>query len=102
MHVSIKHNTTAENDTRAWWALAPTAPPAGLPIPYPNIAMKHGSSGTHVRNVQRGLKEWGWTLVVDGVFGPKTTAAVVEFQKQERLQSDGIVGPKTWAALWRA
>ena len=63
-------------------------------------AASPGSKGPHVRTVQECLNVWGWTLVPDGAFGPKTHAAVVEFQKQEHLQPDGTVGPKTWAALW--
>jgi peptidoglycan hydrolase-like protein with peptidoglycan-binding domain len=36
---------------------------------------------------------------IDGVFGPKTKAAVIEFQQSSGLTADGIVGPNTWAAL---
>jgi len=38
-------------------------------------------------------------LAVDGIFGPKTRAAVVQYQKANRLFPDGIVGPKTWKRL---
>lgn len=38
-------------------------------------------------------------LTVDGIFGPKTGARVVMFQKQTGLVPDGIVGPKTGMAL---
>jgi peptidoglycan hydrolase-like protein with peptidoglycan-binding domain len=38
---------------------------------------------------------------VDGIFGPKTEAAVRAFQQNENLGVDGIVGRQTWAALLR-
>lgn len=39
-------------------------------------------------------------LAEDGLFGPRTEAAVYDFQeKQWHLKSDGIAGPKTWGAF---
>jgi peptidoglycan hydrolase-like protein with peptidoglycan-binding domain len=35
----------------------------------------------------------------DGLFGPKTEAAVKAFQRKHELPASGIVGPKTWSAL---
>ena len=37
---------------------------------------------------------------VDGVFGPKTTAAVKIYQSNKGLSADGIVGPNTWKNLY--
>ena len=38
-------------------------------------------------------------LIEDGVNGPKTNAAVREFQKANGLVVDGVIGEKTRAAL---
>jgi len=56
--------------------------------------LKRGSTGEHVRLLQELL-----SIVVDGSFGPKTEAAVKEFQKNNNLAVDGSVGPATWAEL---
>ena len=37
----------------------------------------------------------------DGLFGAKTSAAVLEFQNSHGLKGDGIVGPLTWASLFQ-
>jgi hypothetical protein len=54
-----------------------------------------------VKNIQRRLNDFGWTppLVVDGIFGAKTEAAVKNFQQKNGLAADGIVGNKTWRKL---
>ena len=52
------------------------------------------------KTMQQKLKNWGYyTGAVDGIFGSKTRAAVISFQKKNGLTADGIVGPKTLAAL---
>jgi peptidoglycan hydrolase-like protein with peptidoglycan-binding domain len=40
-------------------------------------------------------------LDVDGIFGPKTEAAVRDFQQGDDLSVDGIVGRQTWTTLLR-
>ena len=62
--------------------------------------LKNGSKGALVKTVQTKLKNWGYyTGAVDGVYGPKTVAAVKYFQKKNGLTQDGIVGAKTAAAM---
>ena len=59
-----------------------------------------GSTGDVVRRAQRALRRTpDLGLVVDGIFGPLTEAAVKEFQQGAGLTADGIVGPLTWNAL---
>jgi peptidoglycan hydrolase-like protein with peptidoglycan-binding domain len=62
--------------------------------------LRQGVDGDDVRHTQRRLGDFGWSLVHDGLFGPKTHAAVSGFQQGAGLAADGIVGPATWTALW--
>jgi chitosanase len=55
--------------------------------------------GSDVESVQNALNAKGYALVVDGVFGAATAAAVTDFQQKSALTADGIVGPGTRAAL---
>ena len=62
--------------------------------------LKSGSTGAQVKTVQTKLKNWGYyTGSVDGIYGPKTVAAVKYFQRKNGLTQDGIVGAKTAAAM---
>ena len=93
-------------DIQAVIGLVPKpAPTPRPPVPvgqYADILLFRGSEGPQVAELQRRLKdeEYARDLVVDGIFGPKTEAAVRAFQRQTRgLRVDGIVGPATSAAL---
>lgn len=58
------------------------------------------NSRDYIRWVQTSLNQiTGAKLVVDGLVGPATTAAVRAFQQQRGLTADGVVGPRTEAAL---
>lgn len=53
-----------------------------------------------MKTIQAALNARGFgPLVVDGINGPKTIAAVKAFQAKAGLVVDGIAGPKTVAAL---
>lgn len=60
---------------------------------------KYGSRGDEVRRLQTLLNKNGYQLSVDGIFGPKTREAVMEFQRRANLSTDGIAGPQTWKSL---
>lgn len=68
------------------------------PVALPTL--RQGMTGPAVTRVQETLKARGFYLgVVDGIFGPGTEAAVMEFQSSAQLAADGVVGPATWQAL---
>jgi peptidoglycan hydrolase-like protein with peptidoglycan-binding domain len=56
--------------------------------------LRRPATGEPVKLVQAKV-----AVVVDGIFGPITEAAVRAFQRDHGLVPDGIVGPQTWAAL---
>ena len=51
------------------------------------------------RILQRALTTHGYAVTPDGVFGPRTQAAVMGFQTRHGLSADGILGPVTARAL---
>ncbi len=58
------------------------------------------SSSSDIKLVQKKLKQWGYYKgSVDGIYGSKTKQAVRLFQKRNGLVVDGIVGNKTLAAM---
>lgn len=68
--------------------------------PTGHATLKNGSSGAAVVTIQTYLKDLGFnTGKVDGAYGLKTTAAVIEFQKSVGIKADGIVGGQTLSAM---
>ena len=62
--------------------------------------VSYGSRGDAVRKLQELLNALGYDCgSVDGIFGSKTYAAVLAFQKANGLAADGIVGSLTWGKL---
>ncbi|MFO7698723.1 MAG: peptidoglycan-binding protein [Anaerolineae bacterium] len=64
--------------------------------------LRQGSTGPEVEELQRLLNQAGAEppLEVDGIFGPATHAAVIDFQRSHGLDPDGIVGPLTGEQLY--
>ncbi len=61
--------------------------------------LSSGDRGSEVRALQEALVAQGADLLPDGIFGPMTLAAVIDFQATNGLDPDGIVGPQTKAKL---
>jgi peptidoglycan hydrolase-like protein with peptidoglycan-binding domain len=66
----------------------------------PTLSQHHFNDPEWVAHLQQMLIDQGYDPgPVDGIFGPRTDAAVREFQRDRGLAADGVVGPLTWAAL---
>lgn len=56
--------------------------------------LRPGSVGMDVMRLQKALR-----IGADGIFGPITKAAVIDYQRDNSLLVDGIAGPQTLGAL---
>ncbi|MDK2879890.1 MAG: hypothetical protein PWR06_2606 [Thermoanaerobacteraceae bacterium] len=62
--------------------------------------LRRGMRGNDVRELQSKLQSLGYNVgPIDGIFGPLTEKAVMQFQKDNKLKVDGIVGPQTYDML---
>lgn len=74
---------------------------------WPGYIIREGQRGENVKTVQTWLRTISkkypdiYKVDADGIFGPKTTRAVKEFQSKFGLASDGLVGEKTWNRLFK-
>lgn len=64
--------------------------------------IRKGSRGEGVKLLQEKLKNIGYSIYPDGIFGSKTKSVVMQFQRDNNLYPDGIAGPLTWRAVYRA
>lgn len=73
----------------------PAAHPVIKPEPRTLMLADPMMRGDDVRALQTALEARGFDLgTVDGIYGPKTEAAVIAFKKRYLLDVDGIVGPQ--------
>ena len=88
--------------------IVPDAPVRGNRSSYPGTPLRQGSRGPFVTVIQTELNRISRNYPaipripeVDGIFGPRTEAAVRKFQEIFNLEPDGVVGKSTWYALVR-
>ena len=62
-----------------------------------NILGKHikDLSSAELKELQQLLNNWGYGLAVDGIYGPKTEGAYVNFKKQNHLTEPYLFGQTT-------
>ena len=70
----------------------------------PGTFLREGDSGSAVQLMQQAMLSKGINPgLPDGKFGPRTKAAVIEFQKNGDGERDsnivGVVGPLTWGGI---
>ncbi|MFJ5882681.1 peptidoglycan-binding protein [Kitasatospora cineracea] len=114
-------------DTVTIPATAPTQPPATPPgvntppasgsgsasgssssVPsFPGIPFRYTAGRAPVYSAA--VKKWqaqmaarGWSIAVDGYYGPASASVALRFQREKGLMPDGVVGPITWRAAWTA
>lgn len=125
-HVHVSVDCTAEggymDSTQVWgWVgeegIAPK-PPSGKAPPFPYASGHYlgqpdpdpcchsgcygGVDTTNVRIWQSQMDYRGWSISVDGCYGPQSEDVCVQFQREKGLAVDGYVGPQTWSASWTA
>jgi peptidoglycan hydrolase-like protein with peptidoglycan-binding domain len=72
----------------------------GMYDPYARPTLREDSRGLGVKQLQENLNLLGYdTGAADGIFGPRTKAAVTAFQGEHGLVQDGIYGPLSRKAL---
>ncbi len=69
--------------------------PPGLPLPPPaTTLLSVGDQGPGVRRLQAGLRRSGYTVAVNGAFGPRTRLAVARLQRKLGMRVNGAVDAK--------
>lgn len=82
----------------------PTPPPVPSGPAFPGEELSLRSPQLHDNNVrewQQRMHDRGWSISVDGYYGPASAKVCRAFQQEKGLQVDGIVGPVTWATAFR-
>jgi Putative peptidoglycan binding domain len=79
-----------------------TNPPEPHPS-FPGRTLKQPPimEGADVRTWQRRMRDRGWNIDVDGLYGPASSDVCKKFQKEKGLPVTGAVDRATWDAAWQ-
>ena len=96
VQIVVPEPTVAPTDTPP-----PPPPPTNTPAgpTYEWHTYRQGDFGPVIYAIQYLLRSEGYTVGIDGNFGPQTAGVVSSFQGSEGLDIDGVVGPATWREL---
>ena len=64
-----------------------------------HTTLRQGMNGPEIAIMQEKLSKLGYSVSVDGDFGPGTLSVVRQFQKDQGLSADGVIGPGTASML---
>ncbi|AYJ73781.1 endolysin [Microbacterium phage Dooby] len=91
---------------------APAAAAPAYPLPWgsyfgPKSGPRESVSGFYshredLRRWQQRMRDRGWTINPDGLYGDQTGDVAEAFQREKGLTVDRKIGPATWAAAWTA
>lgn len=94
---SVGLKPTREVDPYTWSQLVDSSFPFGDRMLYLRHPLYHGRD---VEELQTALNSLGFmTGPIDGIFGPYTESAVIDFQNNMSIPADGVVGFETFDAL---
>lgn len=69
-------------------------------VEIPSASLRKGDKSSYVKAMQKQLKEEGFEISADGVYGENTESAVLDFQEDHDLKADGVAGIKTLTELY--
>lgn len=100
VHVSVEDERELFDDASLWNISNLPKEKTDTPKKIDKPLLKKGSKKVEeIKLLQRLLNKKGYSLKVDGDFGPNTDKAVRLFQQTNGLLPDGKVGPYTWEKL---
>lgn len=95
-----KSNNTNKVGNLAGLSVKAAQPVEDKPASLTTNILRQGATGTNVRQLQQALTKQGFNPgAKDGIFGPKTEAALKAFQKSKGITVDGVFGPQSRAAF---